>query len=368
MSKMSDDTYANYQVLYDYSRKKNYSTVVSIPAIREEKTIGKVISEVNSQLRDALIVICVRDRDDPTIDEAIRSRIDLIIVQQPIRGYGLAHLTAMKYGIKKAPSASTIVMIDGDGTYDVSRLNEMISLSRERNGLVIGNRLHKRPSNKAMSLLNYIGNVFLSKVLFRVLFGVKITDSQSGLKVFPATLLPYLSAKGMEFSTEVIIRAIKLGLPVYEIPIDYYPRIGSSSKLRKIRDFIRIVSFMFKESIRHFLLVGVLSFIIAQIVLAILLTTGLQGIYALLIAGETSIWFGFILNDKYYKRKRSESIKSILLRGLKYNLIYALSIIIAIILAISISRYIHLHLLIANFITALMILPVNYYLNIRFTW
>ncbi|MCS7099575.1 MAG: glycosyltransferase, partial [Sulfolobales archaeon] len=144
-------------MLYDNSKNKNYSVIVSIPAIREELTIGKVISDIRSQLKnEALVVVCVRDEDDPTVHKAISSGADLVVAQ-PIRGYGLAHLAAMRYGIKRSPQASTIVMVDGDGTYDVSKLKEIVELSCKCNCLVIGNRLHKRPSKEAMSLVNYIG-------------------------------------------------------------------------------------------------------------------------------------------------------------------------------------------------------------------
>lgn len=356
------------RVLYDNSKNKNYSIIVSIPAIREELTIGKVISDIRAQLKsEALVVVCVRDENDPTVHEAISSGADLVVAQ-PIRGYGLAHLTAMRYGIRKSPQASTIVMVDGDGTYDVSKLKEIVELSCECNCLVIGNRLHKRPSKEAMSLVNYIGNIILSKILFRVLFGKKVSDTQSGLKVFPVTLLSRLSARGMEFSTEVIIRALKLGIPIREVPIEYYPRIGSPPKLRRVRDFISIVMFMLKESIRHFLLVGILSLAAAQAILAALLAIGLQRMHALLIAGEASIWFGFTLNDRYYKKRDKDCCYSFLLRGLKYNLIYVASIIIATILAMYISEFTRLHLVIANTIAAFIVLPINYYLNIRFTW
>lgn len=361
-----------YVVLYYNGRDTPNSedvVIVSIPAIREEKTIGNVIKKVREQLGDnAFIVVCVGDRDDPTVGVAIQSGADAVILQQ-VRGYGLAHLSAMHYGKSKMPNAKTIMMVDADDTYDLSRLREMVELSRKHKALVIGNRLAKKPRKEAMSTVNYIGNKILSQLVFRIFFGEHIPDTQSGLKIFPADLLPYLHTRGMEFSTEVIVASLKSNIPIYNVPIDYNPRQGSPSKLRRFRDSLKISWFMFKEGMARFTLNGILSLLIAQIILVILLGIGLEKILSLILSGEVSIWFGFILNDKYYSRVKCEGLcMKFVLRGVKYNLIYASSVLLASFTALLLHNFLKLHLVLANLLASLLVFPLNYVINLHLTW
>jgi putative flippase GtrA len=351
-------------------RKPNFSTsrhiVVSIPAIREEKTIGKVIHKINKELGDsAYVVICVKDANDPTIAEAIKAGADAIILQ-PHSGYGLAHITAMRYGLTINPKANVVIMVDGDDTYDLSKLKEMVNFSLERNAVVIGDRLYKGWPRKSMTLVNYIGNVILSRALFRILFNAKVSDTQTGLKVIPSSLVYMFKSIGMEFSTEVLVIAIRKRMPIISLPIEYYPR-SSPSKLRAVRDFIRIIIYMSRESIIKFLLIGFLSLLFAQLVLVFLLKLNFQNFLALLVAGESSIWFGFTLNDRVYAREY-KSLRSFFIRGLKYNLNYVVSVLMGAVLAYLIHRYTGLHLVYSNFIVSLILVPVNYYLNLVYTW
>ncbi|MEM4435662.1 MAG: glycosyltransferase [Thermosphaera sp.] len=359
-------------MLFDSNREihgHDNIVIVSIPAVREEKTIGNVIRRIRGQLGDkAFIVVCVRDGDDPTVKVASESGADIIVLQ-PKRGYGLAHLTAMRCGKSRVPSAKTIVMVDADDTYDLSRLHEMVELSLREGALVIGNRLEKKPSRNAMSTLNYLGNKILSSIVFRILFAKHISDTQSGLKVFPADLLQHLSTNGMEFSTEVIIASLKLGIPIYSVSVNYYPRLGSPSKLRRFRDFMRILWFMFRESITRFMLNGIFSLLIAQGILLILLTIDLEKVFSLILTSEVSIWLGFMINDRYYNFLRGmDSYGGFIWRGLKYNGIYVFSVILASGIALLIHNCIGLHLVLANFIASVMIFPLNYFVNIRLTW
>ncbi|MEM1961786.1 MAG: bifunctional glycosyltransferase family 2/GtrA family protein [Sulfolobales archaeon] len=360
-----------YKVLFDSTRKKHVhdnAVIISLPAVREEKTIGNVVRKIREQLGDkAYIVVCVKDEEDPTVKAALESGVDAIVLQ-PKRGYGLAHLTAMHYGRSRIPNAKTIVMVDADDTYDLSRLHEMVELSLRHRALVIGNRLEKKPSRNAMPTLNYLGNKILS-LIFRILFTKHIPDTQSGLKVFPADLLEHLSTNGMEFSTEVIVASLKSGIPIYSVPINYYPRLGSPSKLRRFRDFMRILWFIFRESITRFMLSGVLSLLIAQVILLILLTIGLEKLPSLILSSEVSIWLGFMINDRYYNfLQDKDSYRDFIWRGLKYNSIYVFSIILASGIALLIHNCVDLHLVLANFIASIMIFPLNYFINIRLTW
>lgn len=361
-----------YIVIYDNGRTpfhQENAVIVSIPAVREEKTIASVVHKLREQLGDrAFIVVCVRDKDDPTVEAAINSGVDAVVLQR-LRGYGLAHLSAMHYGKLRVSNAKAIVMVDADDTYDLSKLRNMVEISLNQRALVIGNRLSHRPSKEAMPTSNYIGNKILSSVVFRILFRKNIPDTQSGLKVFPTELLQHLHARGMEFSTEVIVAAIKLGIPIINVPINYYPRTGSPSKLRKFRDFIRILFYMLRKSITIFVFNGILSLLVAQAMLAILLFIGLDKVLALILSGELSIWFGFTLNDRYYARmENGNSVVKFFVRGIKYNGVYIGSVAMASLIALYIHNILGFHLVQANFIASAVVLPLNYIVNLHLTW
>ena len=215
--------------------------------------MGNVIGGIRREFGDqAYIIVCVRSPLDPTIEASKIAGADAVIVQ-PTPGYGLAHRTAISFGLTQLrgcrddPEVS-VVMVDADDTYDLSKVRMMVEIAGSKK-LVVGDRFQGRGIRRAMPLVNYIGNKILS-LLFKVVTGVKVEDTQSGLKVFPASLAEKFRMDGMEFSTEVIVRALERRLEVVEVPVEYRPRRGSHSKLNRVRDFVRIAIFMLKEGCR----------------------------------------------------------------------------------------------------------------------
>ena len=114
--------------------------------------------------------------------------------------------------------------------------------------MVIGNRFSGQMHKNAMPWANrYIGNPILSGML-RWFFHTPISDSHCGMRSFTAGAYKRMALRttGMEFASEMVVRAAQERLKIKEIPISYAPRLGES-KLNPIRDAPRHIHFL----IRH---------------------------------------------------------------------------------------------------------------------
>ena len=122
-------------------------------------------------------------------------------------------------------------------------------------------------------LRRYIGNPLISFIL-RLLFGSKVSDTQSGFRLIRRDAWKKLNLQtiGMEFASEMIIRATKQKMRITEVPINYYPRkIGSQSKLRSFRDGWKHLRFMFLYSHSLIFIIPGILFLLAGILTVILL-------------------------------------------------------------------------------------------------
>jgi hypothetical protein len=166
------------------------------------------------------------------------------VVREPRRGYGSAYLAGFK-----AARGTYIVMADADGTYPLELIPAFVERLRGGAEMVMGSRFRGSIERGAMPWTNrYIGNPILNGML-NVLFRTGVSDAHCGLRAIRRDALPALglSATGMEFASEMVIKAGKRRLRIEEIPIDYRPRIGES-KLSRVSDAWRHVRFMLVHS------------------------------------------------------------------------------------------------------------------------
>jgi hypothetical protein len=195
------------------------------------------------------------------------------VVHQPARGYGNAYLK----GFEEA-RGDIIVMGDSDDTYDFSRLDLLVDKLLEGNDYVLGNRFGGQMAPKAMPWTHrYIGNPVLTGVL-NLFFGLKASDAHSGMRCFTREAYERMELKceGMEFASEIVIKAARAHLKVAEVPIDYGRRVGES-KLKSLRDGWRHLRFMLLMS-PHWLFVvpGVVLLVLGMVGQSILLPGRLE--------------------------------------------------------------------------------------------
>ncbi len=163
------------------------------------------------------------------------------VVEETRRGYGFAYLR----GFREA-RGTYFLMGDADMTYDFEDLPRFIEPLREQDfDMVMGTRLKGEILEGAMPWTHrWIGNPILSGML-KVLFKTRISDSHCGMRSFTRDAYERMQLRttGMEFASEVVVKALQCELKITEVPITYYPRVGDS-KLEGLRDAWRHVRFM----------------------------------------------------------------------------------------------------------------------------
>ncbi len=198
-----------------------------IPTINEEKTIGDVIRGLKKIPGIEIIVVDTNSTDKT---REISSSLGATVIEEPRRGYGRAYLT----GLSRA-TGDVIVCMDGDGTYPVDVVPALIDLLiKEDVDFISCDRMTLRTEHN-YTRLHFIGNSILN-IAIRILFGVSVKDSQSGMWIFKSSLLRKIHglSEGMSFSEEIKVEAAKHGL-IIEVPIRYGVRV-TKPKLNTWKD------------------------------------------------------------------------------------------------------------------------------------
>jgi hypothetical protein len=165
-----------------------------------------------------------------------------------------------------------ILIGDSDNTYDFSDLPRLLEPLNRGFDLVLGSRFKGNILPGAMPWANrYVGNPVLTGLLNR-LFGLQISDAHSGMRAFSRDAYERMQLKttGMEFASEMVIKASLARLKITEVPITYYPR-GGTSKLQPFGDGWRHIRFMLLFSPTYlFLLPGIIIMVLGLIITAAL--------------------------------------------------------------------------------------------------
>ena len=228
---------------------KELEISVVMPCLNEAETLGICIEKAQTTLDTLGLVgeVVIADNGSTDNSVAIAEDFGAHVVHQQTRGYGAAYLAGFA-----AAQGQYIIMGDSDDTYDFTDLERFITPLQNGYDLVIGNRFKGEILPGAMPWPNrYIGNPILSGML-RILFGTYISDSHCGMRSFTAEAYKRMDLKttGMEFASEMVIKAVQSDLKILEIPITYHPR-GGESKLNAIRDAWRHIRFMLKHKLSN---------------------------------------------------------------------------------------------------------------------
>ena len=192
------------------------------------------------------------------------------VVPVPLRGYGSALLT----GIASA-KGEYVVIGDADGTYDFMAIDRFLAKLREGYDLVMGNRFKGGVAPGAMPFLHrWLGNPVLS-FLGRLFFGSEVGDFHAGLRGFRRAPILALDLRttGMEFASEMVVKASVRGLRIREVPVTLAPdKRDRPPHLRTWRDGWRHLRFLLLYSPRWlFLYPGALLMLVGGLVLLWLL-------------------------------------------------------------------------------------------------
>jgi glycosyltransferase involved in cell wall biosynthesis len=168
------------------------------------------------------------------------------VIVERRRGYGSAYLAGFE-----ASRGRYIVMADADLTYDFDEIPRFVAALEEGAEMVIGDRMDNIQPGAMPWLHQYVGNPILSGLL-NLFFRTGIRDAHCGMRALRRDVLARLDLRttGMEFASEMVIRASKEKLKIAEFPIEYHPR-GGESKLASFRDGWRHLRFLLVHSPNH---------------------------------------------------------------------------------------------------------------------
>ena len=237
---------------------------VVLPCRNEEKSVGDCIEKIKRTLKKDYEIIVSDSSTDKSAE--IAKKLGAKVVRHNLDGYGNAILE----GIKKA-KGNYIIIGDADSTYDFTEIPLLINYLDEGYDLVIVTR--SRIEKGAMPLAHrYLGTPLFNLLISRF-FHKKVTDINSGFRAIKKDKLESLGlrTKGMEFASEMIIKAIKKRLKIKETPISYNKRAGDS-KLRTISDGWRHLRFILLYSPNYvFLWSGLLLLLPGFLIMTLIL-------------------------------------------------------------------------------------------------
>lgn len=219
-----------------------------MPCLNEEKTIKKCIDKSFKFLEkyniDGEVLVVDNGSTDKSLDIIKNSKARVISVFE--KGYGSALINGIK-----ASKGKYIIMYDSDLSYDIDNMYPFIEKLKEGNDLVMGNRYMGGISKGSMKLSHIIGVKFLT-YFANILYHTKLGDYHCGLRAFNKErfLNLNLECKGMEFASEMIIKAKLNNYSIKEIPTKLFvDGRGHSSHLNTIKDGIRHVKCLIKYKI-----------------------------------------------------------------------------------------------------------------------
>jgi glycosyltransferase involved in cell wall biosynthesis len=217
-------------VLIGMEKNLNFISII-MPVYNEENTVEEIVSRVKSSLKEYKIEVIV-------VDDGSRDRTGLIL--DTLRYQGQIKLIrhdhnrgkgeAIKSALKEISGDITVVQ-DGDLEYDPEDLSKLLEEMSEVSIQVVYGSRNLRAANRSGYLPFLWGGKFLS-FLTSILFGQKLTDINTGYKVFRTSLLRSLNLRssGFEFCEEVTAKVLRRGIAIKEVPVAYRPRKFSEGK------------------------------------------------------------------------------------------------------------------------------------------
>ena len=227
---------------------------VVIPCLNEAETIGTCVSAAWRVLEENALdgEVIVADNGSTDGSAVLAEEAGALVVHEPRRGYGSAYRAGFA-----AARGTYIVMLDADLTYDVRDIPRFVAQLEAGGELVMGDRMDNIKPGAMPWLHRYVGNPVLTGLL-NLLFRTGVGDAHCGMRGIRRDRLSELGLRttGMEFASEMVIRASQEKLDIRQFPIEYHPR-GGESKLQSFRDGWRHLRFLLVHSPTHlFLLPG----------------------------------------------------------------------------------------------------------------
>jgi glycosyltransferase involved in cell wall biosynthesis len=218
---------------------------VVIPCLNEassiERCVRQALDAIDRQEWVGEVIVADNGSEDGSAE--IAKAAGALVVHEDRQGYGSAYLAGFA-----AAAGEYIVMVDADLTYDFGDIPRFVEALDSGAELVMGDRMKGIEPGAMPWLHRYVGNPALSGIL-NLFFRTGVRDAHCGMRAVRRDVLSRLDLRttGMEFASEMVVRAGKEELAISEVPIHYHPREGES-KLSSFRDGWRHLRFLLVHS------------------------------------------------------------------------------------------------------------------------
>jgi glycosyltransferase involved in cell wall biosynthesis len=257
------------------------------PCLDEEQTLPACIRAVQQALAPTghSYEIVVADNGSTDRSRELAEELGARVVPVAERGYG----AALRGGIAAA-RAERVAFADADGSYRLEDIPQLLDKSLETDAdMVIASRLRGEIEPGAMPPLHrYLGTPVLT-FLINLLFRGKLSDCNSGFRLLKREAFEQwqIRSTGMEFASELLIKALKHRASIVEVPSGLRPDLRDRPPhLRTWRDGMRHLLFILSERPELFEWVGIVLFLVAAVLQAVAMRVGIQPVFGMNIFGH----------------------------------------------------------------------------------
>jgi glycosyltransferase involved in cell wall biosynthesis len=274
----------------DMTAQGKKRVTIVMPCLNEAETLATCVRKALAAIENSGFQgeVLIADNGSADGSQGIAIREGARVVNAEIRGYGAALMAGIE-----AATGEYILMADADDSYDFSHLPRFVKALDDGADLVMGNRFQGGIQPGAMPFLHrYLGNPVLS-FLGRLFFRAPVNDFHCGMRAFRKSAVQGLNLQttGMEYASEMVVKATLTGLKILEVPTTLSPDGRSRAPhLRTWRDGWRHLRFLLLYSPRWlFLYPGMFLFLIGFAV-ALWLLPGARSVGSLTFDVDTLVY------------------------------------------------------------------------------
>lgn len=336
--------------------------MIIIPAYNPDEKLVTLVSDLNKKGFEN--IICVNDGSSSS--GIFREISDRCTVLEHDRNYGKGHAlkTAFWYIQEKCEAIQYCITVDADGQHDIPSIMkclEAVPADDKESFLLLGSREIRETEGQKIPLRSRFGNA-VTRLVTQVLCGFHISDTQTGLRVCSADLLPMLlkvEGERYEYEMNMLFDMKKAGIRLMEVPIEtIYEDGNKSSHFHPIRDSIRIYYTIIK-----YLLVSIFSVLIDYGLFMLLMYT-VHGVWiATYGARLCSSVVNFVLNRSFvFRAEKKHLVRQIVLYYIQVVVIAGLSAACVAGLKMLVPE----HVLLCKIVVDTLLFLLNYFLQKKF--
>lgn len=292
-------------------------SVVIIPAYKPDKTLVTITDQLWTYGCQIVVVDDGSGEEYQQIFDKVRD-ICIVLKHSENRGKGAAIKTALRYIKEEVWDSSLIGIMDCDGQHLPEDMLKLLEAARmHRKTLVLG----VREVGKEMPLKSRLGNQ-ITRTVFKIVSGAKVSDTQTGLRAFDAEMIPdLLSVEGerYEYEMNVLMTCAKAKIPIREVPIStiYLDQNNSNSHFRSFADSARIYKDILKFTFSSFSSF-VLDYMLFSSLMLFVPHTAVCTLLANIAARTVSAFYNYSMNCRFVfhtKRKVKTAVHYFALAG-----------------------------------------------------